>query len=427
MGWKSSGGGSSYSPDNKTTLDKLSEANGRPTFSGQNLAFLSDAGGGSLALPAGAGTAVVMGDSISQSGSDDSTGFMRPSWFNIACIKSNQRLLYVKNSAIAGQRTDNMVARFDTDVIAYHPRYCFIMGGTNDLSSGLNGIPAGSTPETLRANIDWMVTRCKDNNIIPILCTIPPRDDNTIPNIYTLTNSYNLWLKKYGAKNGVMVIDMYSIIVDPATGKYKTGFGVDGIHPNYNGLTLMGDLVVAQMNSILPAYGPYLSYSNIDPINMLTNGCFTGTVTNGVPAGWTANNTAVVTNTVVTDAVAVGSMARIQKAGSGIGSLAQTISTGFSVGDKIMFAGKIKTISLNDLSLSHDVTLTFDGSTGPVKLQPIAQFQNNINNGGTWFGQFTVPAGTTSMTVSLNLNAGDGTVQYGQVTVVNLTTQEADL
>ena len=70
------------------------------------------------------------------------------------------------NAGIAGQRTDEMLARFQTDVVDHHPDICIILAGQNDI---LQGRPI---QDTIR-NIRTMVSLCKKNKIWPLLVYLP--------------------------------------------------------------------------------------------------------------------------------------------------------------------------------------------------------------------------------------------------------------
>lgn len=70
------------------------------------------------------------------------------------------------NAGIAGQRTDEMLARFQTDVVDHHPDICIILAGQNDILQGR------LIQDTIR-NIRTMVSLCKKNKIWPLLVYLP--------------------------------------------------------------------------------------------------------------------------------------------------------------------------------------------------------------------------------------------------------------
>ena len=74
----------------------------------------------------------------------------------------------VINKGIARQRTDEMLARFQKDVVAQQPEVCIIWGGANDVLQGK------AVPSILR-NVRYMIELCQQNNIRPVLVDAPIR------------------------------------------------------------------------------------------------------------------------------------------------------------------------------------------------------------------------------------------------------------
>jgi len=71
------------------------------------------------------------------------------------------------NKGMAGNTTADMVARFAADVIAEAPRYCFILGGYNDVNTGVANA-------TIQANLRSMYDSCIANAITPFGINIFP-------------------------------------------------------------------------------------------------------------------------------------------------------------------------------------------------------------------------------------------------------------
>ncbi|MCA9828540.1 MAG: hypothetical protein KC444_09195 [Nitrosopumilus sp.] len=61
-------------------------------------------------------------------------------------------------------------ARFNADIVAYGPSACIINYGTSDIANSV-------LQATYIANITSMITKCINNNILPIVININPRDD----------------------------------------------------------------------------------------------------------------------------------------------------------------------------------------------------------------------------------------------------------
>jgi lysophospholipase L1-like esterase len=141
---------------------------------------------------------------------------------------------------ISGQTTPQMLVRFRQDVIDLSPKVVVILAGTNDIA----GNTGPSTPEMIQDNFKSMVEIAKANGIQPVLASILPASDykwkpgmEPGPKIA----SFNLWLKSYADKNGLVYLDYYSPMVDDKLGLPASLSG-DGVHPNKAGYAIMGPL-----------------------------------------------------------------------------------------------------------------------------------------------------------------------------------------
>ncbi len=135
--------------------------------------------------------------------------------------------------------TDQMLARFDADVIAYHPAYVVILAGTAHLEPGIG-------PEAVEPGIAKMCALARSHGITPVMCTIPP--DNEAGVTIQEVNDLNAWITSYAKSHGYHVIDFYSLLNDPhkpghMLSKYASG---DGIHPNDAGYRAMAAYVPLQ-------------------------------------------------------------------------------------------------------------------------------------------------------------------------------------
>lgn len=67
----------------------------------------------------------------------------------------------------SGDKTEDLLRRFDADVLPFHVRYLLIMGGTNNLR-------CGGTAEEVISDLEALQEKCRANDIEPVLLTIPP-------------------------------------------------------------------------------------------------------------------------------------------------------------------------------------------------------------------------------------------------------------
>jgi lysophospholipase L1-like esterase len=243
-------------------------------------------------------TAVFIGDSIIAFGdapetvADQSYGW---GWTAQAVFLSNGRIEQLYNAGGPGQTSAQIEARFAIDVVARSPATVVIMAGTNDATTGsLSTTALASTV----ANLKSMINQAKQAGIQPILCTIPPRGDAA--NYNHNAQMINGAIHKLAQAERILLVDFYSILVDPSTGVYKSGYDLgDGIHPSPTAAKAMAQyFITATANLFGPAQESIIA-TNGDQTNLIPNPLFLTSTT-----AWTSNgygSTAAPTYAVLTD------------------------------------------------------------------------------------------------------------------------------
>lgn len=150
------------------------------------------------------------------------------SWVSILSKKIKEKII---NKGIPGNTTTEMKERFVEDVINCKPDKVFIMGGTNDvfLNSRINDI---------LDNIDTMVQMCEINNMVPIILTPLPVNDNIKIKTWFEDMDYKKVNKslaelrslliKYVEEKNITCVDLGNVL--PKKGRVKEQFLQDGIH-----------------------------------------------------------------------------------------------------------------------------------------------------------------------------------------------------
>lgn len=220
-------------------------------------------------------TIVCIGDSITSGHpgwwAETGTGDIRSQyeyWLDIR-LKGQFNII---NKGYGSDTTDDILARFDKDVLGYNAQYCIIQGGTNDLYWAMaeaNGDKAyldGKVTQ-MKNNIEQMVRRCWDNGIIPIVGTLIPRTGAT--GIYKdALYEYNEWIINFCTGNdNIFYVDFFNAgkekipptpLEDPANpGAMNPIYDGDalydeygnlikqgrGIHLNWEGYRIMGECI----------------------------------------------------------------------------------------------------------------------------------------------------------------------------------------
>lgn len=140
----------------------------------------------------------------------------------------------VINSGISGDTTTGMLARFGSMVIDQFPTHCIIMGGTNDVSHGLQ-------TELILSNIRVMTRRARHHGIQSIIGLPTPilMDEELLGAMYApilefadLMEAFTARLRQFAEEDGQLLIDF-------GQGMTKAHFLPDGVHPNEEGHALM--------------------------------------------------------------------------------------------------------------------------------------------------------------------------------------------
>jgi lysophospholipase L1-like esterase len=217
-------------------------------------------------------TTVFIGDSITafgdaESSPADSYGW---GWTAQAVFLSNGRIEQLYNAGVPGQTTSQIESRFASEVVALNPGTVVIMGGTNDAAAG------SFTPAVLAAttkNLKAMIDQAKQAGIQPIICTIPPRSDAANYNLHV--QQINAAIHKLAQAERITLVDFYSILVDPTTGVYKSGYdNGDGIHPSPTACKAMAQFFVTATSGLFGPAQESVVATTGDSTNLIANPLF---------------------------------------------------------------------------------------------------------------------------------------------------------
>lgn len=133
----------------------------------------------------------------------------------------------ITNGGMACDDTVKALTRFDTDILALHPKVVILYLGTNN-----------SDPDRAAADLTILVERLQKNNIAVILCTAIPRE--ALPRIDRL----NAAVRRLAAEKHLPLVD-WNLLLDDGHKKIKTEYG-GPVHPNLAGAKLMAEFFVSQ-------------------------------------------------------------------------------------------------------------------------------------------------------------------------------------
>lgn len=380
-------------------------------------------------------TMVALGDSlIEQAGgapvSTDHRSYGMLTW---AQFFMGHRLKLLRNSGIGGERSDQILSRVTSGVLAHSPGYCFVIAGTNDIAQA---VPVA----TIKANLSAIWTMLDNAGIRVVASTIPPRNTYTgtmLADLHTL----NVWIRSEGRRRrNLRVADIYSAVVNSGGTGYASGYSADGIHPGNKGAPYAGKAVADTFAQIIGPLVPAaldLASGEGDPINIQTQSRFTnGTIAdNTPPTGWTqaalvggpigyskVARTDGLTGSWLRVTVPIGSSLVLRNNNS-------LLSMGrFAIGDTVQAAMEVHRTLIDQAPAAGVSGL----SMSLIALGPSLTYADcawNLGNdnqapfdqyGVMQTEQMVTPAGTTQFQLQFTISGGQ-TIDFDRATIRNIT------
>ncbi|OPZ75741.1 MAG: O-acetyl-ADP-ribose deacetylase [Firmicutes bacterium ADurb.Bin456] len=156
------------------------------------------------------------------------------SWVSICAGVSGLELV---NKGINGDTTWDMLTRFWYDVVELEPAYVIILGGTNDIFSGIS-------LKGIQNNVLYMVNEALDQGICPILGLPPPVNISRAGSFFPRSVMGSLakqlsalvnWVEEFAASQALPVLDFQVPLMDLDSGKAIPCYYGDDAHPNRSG------------------------------------------------------------------------------------------------------------------------------------------------------------------------------------------------
>jgi len=200
---------------------------------GGPVGVFSDAEQFTVSLAAGS-YAATFGDSTTQGGGD--------MIYSPANVESDYRYYLKFQTMNLGRSADNaagMLARFETDVLPFHPQYLIILGGIPELTED---VPAAQVIDELAAIRD----KCRLHGIRPIFLTLYPVNPSNIKRTAN-HDTVSDWQEKFTQVNAFLRKQKYCIDIEPyfqgADHNLPSYLSADGIHLGIEGKKMMGQVI----------------------------------------------------------------------------------------------------------------------------------------------------------------------------------------
>lgn len=316
--------------------------------------------------------------------------WLGPTYLNQLHILSNQRIRWSGTRATGGWHMTQIRDTHIPQIVADNPGACIMHVATNDLAYRFAYI---------QRVFYSMIRTLLDANIAPILVLLEGKDDVYVNNFKV----WNTFIRQFALANGYAILDCNTPTAN-ADGSYKTpGYTSDGLHPTEFAYRKEADQGITDgLPAIFPAAPTGLT-SQVG--NMFGDGTMaTDTNSDGVSNDW-VNKSAAGTFSLVTVGGWTGKGQRLQ-GGAGQPVFLNTPLGGWVAGKTCRFATKIQTenITASGAYFVLSVDATVPGGATMPNGSAITTVRNGIVN---WFAdteglfdvEFTVPAGTTALTV----------------------------
>lgn len=232
------------------------------------------------------------------------------------------------NSGIGGNSWSDINNRIDAILATCPEQYILFHAGTNDINGNVSF-------NTITSNITTVLTKTIAAGKTPIMTTVLPRNgvdgasdwsDSsgsgglTAAQKRSVLNAVNTWMEWYCRENGIICVTWHHVFAD-STGVAKTGYTVEGVHPNETGGYYLGKELLRQIGDLFPKQSRGLLLGNDDfdatynPYGNILNGDFsgtggatnnaggTGTITGTVPDDWRMSKNTSTTTSVATSVI----------------------------------------------------------------------------------------------------------------------------
>ena len=154
---------------------------------------------------------------------------------------------HVLNCGVNGERTDQIAARFDRDVLAHHPQAVIILAGVNDIYQGRRA-------DVVTRELRVMYDRALPASIPVVAASIIPFNTAT-PDQNARMHDVNAWIAAQAAKDPrITYVDTRRAAAAPDNIDRLSG-SPDGLHPDVEGYRHMAAVIASAVARVLS--GPY--------------------------------------------------------------------------------------------------------------------------------------------------------------------------
>lgn len=148
----------------------------------------------------------------------------------------------VLNKGANGQRTDQILERFEKDVISENAAVIIILAGVNDIYQARSAL-------SIERNLDSMYALAKAKDIVVVAATILPY--NTAgPEESAAITEVNSWIEKSAKASGRLFCDTNLAVRDKKDPR-RLASSPDELHPDVEGYKRMGESITKTLEQAI--------------------------------------------------------------------------------------------------------------------------------------------------------------------------------
>jgi lysophospholipase L1-like esterase len=154
----------------------------------------------------------------------------------------------ILNRGVNGERSDQMLDRFDRDVLAADPAVVIVIAGVNDIYQGRTAVD-------VITNLQCIYERARAAGIRVVAGSIVPFNTATAGQNAAM-RKVNEWIRRRPDQDpNVVFVDTRAAVAAPDNPDLLAA-SPDGLHPSVDGYRAMAEAVVSALESLLPRSRP---------------------------------------------------------------------------------------------------------------------------------------------------------------------------
>jgi lysophospholipase L1-like esterase len=399
-----------------------------------------EVGGDALANPInyGFGGIAGLGDSITANGvsgsvQDITTGHIGTvgprNWLMWASLLSGGRLVYAGVAATGGYTTQQIIdvhlPRMLTAIRSGRVSTVCVLAGTNDVG-------AGTSLETIKANLTTIYQALLGAGARVVACTLTPRESSpgvAEPTSFrTALQRLNAWIRLTPLLfNGIQSVDFHALTTTTES-LWVSGYNSDNIHPTSAGAKAMGQALSDLLMASAPvSQSPLLANTSEGTAStgysQAGNPLMTDTDANGTPDGVTTGGSP----TMTTNTTGTGLKGNYCKAVVTQTASSSSINFGNQIAanqnDVVVVSARLKT-SVEATSANADFRILSNPSESTV-IAAMDAWDKNIPDGSvvTLFTKVPSLGAESNIKIQAKCRAGIGaSIEVAQLVAINLST-----